>query len=134
MKKGEIEMNTKRFDGFLVWVLVVVILAVAAVLLLATVKPAGAASVCGPTVGPAGMVETALNVAGIPVLVRERVTKGTVSCAGTTCPKPKPGGCLGWSFIIRTAGQGYMVGRTWIPARFVEFWFDKNGKFDGAVR
>ena len=118
-------MNTKRFDGFLVWVLVVVILAVAAVLLLATVKPAGAASVCGPTVGPASVVEAAMNVAGIPVLVRERVSPGTVSCSGTTCPKPKPARCLGWMMRITSANN---------PARWLELWFTNTGDFFGGVR
>ena len=112
-------MNTKRFDGFLVWVLVVVILAVAAVLLLATVKPAGAASVCGPLVGPAAVVETALTAANVPHTVRESV-RSMVSCSGIGCPKPKPV-CTGW--IIRITAT---------PTRMVELWFKSSGLFSGV--
>jgi hypothetical protein len=123
-------MRLRKIDKFLFWMLAGVILLVFVVLLLATVKPVGAASVCGVPVGQADVVETALTIAGVPHQLYVDA-RSNPTCAMVGCPKPKTT-CLGWRIRISTTGAGYMVGKTYIPARYIDLAFGRTGIFYGV--
>ena len=114
-------MKASKIDKFLFWMLMGVILLVFVVLFLATVKPAGAKSVCGAMVGPAAVVEDALVLANVPHYVIEKHTAPIASCQAIGCPKPRPTTCLGWNIHI-----------TATPTRWLELAFGKTGVFYGV--
>ena len=122
-------MKTMTRKEMFEWLVVLGIALVLILAILAIVKPVGATSVCGPTIGNAAIVENALVIAGVPHMVIEKRSAPIVTCQAIGCPKPRPATCLGWRIRISTTGAGYMVGKTYIPARYIELTFNKYGVF-----
>jgi hypothetical protein len=111
-------MKTRKFDKYLFWLLILVILLVALVFFI-TARPAAAASVCGPLVGNANLVETALTVANVPHQVYADA-QSIASCMAIGCPKP------------RTICRGFGIRLQATSARWVSLYFGMSGKFVGV--
>ena len=88
-------------------------------LLIINVGKVGAASVCGPLVGNANLVETALTTALIPHMVF--VDASTyASCSMVGCPKPVTI-CRGWRIRLSAT-----------TTRWLDLTFGMSGRFYGV--
>jgi hypothetical protein len=106
-------MKTRKFDKYLFWVLILVILLVALVLFI-TARPAAAASGCGVPSGAVAMVDKSLTAANIPHELRAGVQR--CNKTSDTCLV-----CVGWSIRIVAANGDDTV-----------MFFNERGAFVGV--
>ena len=112
-------MKTMTRKQMIEWVIVFGIAIALILAVLAIVKPVGAASVCGPLVGNANLVETALTTALIPHMVF--VDASTyASCSMVGCPKPVTI-CRGWRIRLSAT-----------TTRWLDLTFGRSGTFYGV--
>lgn len=112
-------MKARKIDKFLFWFWIVFVMFVLIILFLAFAKPVGAASVCGPLVGNADLVEHTLTTAQIPHQVFVDA-QSYPSCLAIGCPKPRTV-CKGWRIRLNATA-----------ARWVDLAFNMRGGFVGV--
>ena len=93
-------MKSRKFDNVLYWILFFVMVLVAIVLLLATVKPAGAASPCPAPAGGLVIVDKALTQVGVPHTMGVIYRSSRMTCWKGQDPVPCPKLCGGWYIQI----------------------------------